>query len=81
MKLKYSSGYTDDDAAARKRKGKCTEVESATGPDTERKRSDEKCLATLDIFAGCGGLSEGLQQSGNLKYTILARNNDHICYE
>ncbi|KAK1356029.1 hypothetical protein POM88_049285 [Heracleum sosnowskyi] len=22
------------------------------------------CLATLDIFAGCGGLSEGLQQSG-----------------
>ena len=26
----------------------------------------ENSLATLDIFAGCGGLSEGLQLSGNV---------------
>lgn len=30
----------------------------------------ENRLATLDIFAGCGGLSEGLQQSGNFFYCI-----------
>ncbi|KAK7268999.1 hypothetical protein RIF29_21713 [Crotalaria pallida] len=54
IKVKYSRWDTDD-AAARKRKGKCIE---------EEKKSDEKRLATLDIFAGCGGLSEGLQKSG-----------------
>ncbi|KAK7283728.1 hypothetical protein RIF29_13469 [Crotalaria pallida] len=59
IKVKYSSGQTDD-AAARKRKGKCKKRESIPDPE----KADEKCLATLDIFAGCGGLSEGLQQSG-----------------
>ncbi|TVU44569.1 hypothetical protein EJB05_04014 [Eragrostis curvula] len=39
--------------------------------DDEQADSDKRkngpmgnCLTTLDIFAGCGGLSEGLQQSG-----------------
>ncbi|KAK7251127.1 hypothetical protein RIF29_34055 [Crotalaria pallida] len=63
IKVKYSSGHTAD-AAARKRKGKSIEGENIPEPENGRKTSDEKRLATLDIFAGCGGLSEGLQQSG-----------------
>ncbi|WJX71695.1 DNA (cytosine-5)-methyltransferase 1 [Trifolium repens] len=63
IKVKYSSGHTAD-AAARKKKGKCKEGDSISEPDLERKSSNEKRLATLDIFAGCGGLSEGLHQSG-----------------
>ncbi|KAJ1375293.1 S-adenosyl-L-methionine-dependent methyltransferase, partial [Sesbania bispinosa] len=63
IKVKYSSGCTAD-STARKRKGKCREGDSPSEPDKESKTSNEKCLATLDIFSGCGGLSEGLQQSG-----------------
>ncbi|KAK2367307.1 DNA (cytosine-5)-methyltransferase [Trifolium repens] len=63
IKVKYSSGHTAD-AAARKKKGKCKEGDNISEPDLERKTSNEKRLATLDIFAGCGGLSEGLHQSG-----------------
>ncbi|RHN66098.1 putative DNA (cytosine-5-)-methyltransferase [Medicago truncatula] len=62
IKVKYSSGTAD--AAARKKKGKCKEGDSISEPDLERKTSNEKRLATLDIFAGCGGLSEGLHQFG-----------------
>ena len=61
------------DAAAKIRKGKFKEGESIADPDQEREASDKKRLATLDIFAGCGGLSEGLQQSGNNKYIVIAR--------
>ncbi|GAA0163095.1 DNA methyltransferase [Lithospermum erythrorhizon] len=61
IKLNYSSEKLDD-AASRKRKGKCIEGENGSGsgelvPEVNR-------LVTLDIFAGCGGLSEGLHQSG-----------------
>ncbi|KAJ1403962.1 S-adenosyl-L-methionine-dependent methyltransferase [Sesbania bispinosa] len=64
IKVRYSSGYTGD-AAARKGKEKSNEGETITERVKERKTSsDEKRLATLDIFAGCGGLSEGLQKSG-----------------
>lgn len=45
-----------DDSAYRKRKGKYKEEENDF--------DDKNRLATLDIFAGCGGLSEGLQQAG-----------------
>lgn len=63
IKVKYSSGQTSD-AAARKRKGKCIEGDGVSESTKEGKTLNDKRLATLDIFAGCGGLSEGLQQSG-----------------
>lgn len=73
VKVKYSSGQTSD-AAARKRKGKCIEGDDVLESPNEGKTLNEKRLATLDIFAGCGGLSEGLQQSGNFNYIIIERN-------
>lgn len=55
----------DGDVASRKKKGKCIEGEDNLGYDKQSEASQENCLATLDIFAGCGGLSEGLRKSGN----------------
>lgn len=66
VKLQYSAGQLNDDATFRKKKGKCKEGENDTEP--EKVVSDEHRLTTLDIFAGCGGLSEGLEQSGRLAY-------------
>jgi hypothetical protein len=81
IKVKYSSGHTAD-AAARKKKGKCKEGDSISEPDLERKSSNENRLATLDIFAGCGGLSEGLHQSGNLNCTYYFRKkHNFLCYD
>ncbi|RDY07106.1 DNA (cytosine-5)-methyltransferase 1, partial [Mucuna pruriens] len=63
IKVKYSTGHTSD-AAARKKKGKCKEGDGISESNNEGKTKNGKRLATLDIFAGCGGLSEGLEQSG-----------------
>lgn len=63
IKLKYSVGL-DTDAASRKRKGKSKEGETDLESEKQRETSQGNNLATLDIFAGCGGLSEGLQRSG-----------------
>lgn len=47
-----------------KRKAKCA---GEKAPFNECRGIDQKArLASLDVFAGCGGLSEGLQQSGKL---------------
>ncbi|XP_059647244.1 DNA (cytosine-5)-methyltransferase 1 [Cornus florida] len=62
VKLRYSTGKVNDDATSRKKKGKCKEGENDLVE--KPKESFENRLATLDIFAGCGGLSEGLEQSG-----------------
>ncbi|CAK9149524.1 unnamed protein product [Ilex paraguariensis] len=59
IKLRYSTGKADD-ATSRKKKGKCKEGEN----DVDVEKLKAARLSTLDIFAGCGGLSEGLQQSG-----------------
>ncbi|XP_052197466.1 LOW QUALITY PROTEIN: DNA (cytosine-5)-methyltransferase 1-like [Diospyros lotus] len=64
IKLKYSTGNIHDDATSRKKKGKCKEGEDDLETVRQKELSQDNCLATLDIFAGCGGLSEGLQQSG-----------------
>ena len=72
MKLSSSSEMPMSDAAQRKKKGKCKEGESI--PDETDNKKDlplENRLATLDIFAGCGGLSEGLQQAGNFSFLCL----------
>ncbi|KAL6956133.1 DNA (cytosine-5-)-methyltransferase [Sarracenia purpurea var. burkii] len=60
-KLIPSKEKVVDDAMNRKKKGKCKEGEN--GNDEKKETSSTNRLATLDIFAGCGGLSEGLQKS------------------
>lgn len=69
IKLRYSDCKNAlDDAAIRRRKGKA----KVEGDERRCKTaSQENCLTTLDIFAGCGGLSEGLQQSGNVHVHVL----------
>ncbi|KAL7235639.1 hypothetical protein ACSBR1_019019 [Camellia fascicularis] len=62
IKLTPSKERVVDDATIRKKKGKCKE--GGSGFDEQKDASSSNCLATLDIFAGCGGLSEGLQRSG-----------------
>ncbi|KAH9315101.1 hypothetical protein KI387_023728, partial [Taxus chinensis] len=51
-----------DEAANAKRKGKAVSGEQPAENLVEV--SKDCCLSTLDIFAGCGGLSEGLEKSG-----------------
>jgi hypothetical protein len=75
--VKYSSGHTAY-AAARKKKDKCKKGDSISEPELEKRTSNEIRLATLDIFAGCGGLSEGLHQSGNLNYIYYRKKHNCV---
>ncbi|KAJ4837570.1 hypothetical protein Tsubulata_038149 [Turnera subulata] len=59
VKLRYSTVSGDSNGTSRKRKGKGKEGEDGAEIDKQLKPSQGNCLATLDIFAGCGGLSEG----------------------
>ncbi|XP_021731440.1 DNA (cytosine-5)-methyltransferase 1A-like [Chenopodium quinoa] len=52
-----------DESMSRRKKGKAIETEDDE-PVKQKDESSKKRLATLDIFAGCGGLSEGLEKSG-----------------
>ncbi|KQK12690.1 DNA (cytosine-5)-methyltransferase 1A [Brachypodium distachyon] len=49
---------------SKKNKGKQICDSDQAGSDKQKAAASENSLATLDIFAGCGGLSEGLQLSG-----------------
>lgn len=62
MKLKFST--IKDDTLLRKKKGKGVESETDSGIVKPDEPPYEKRLATLDIFAGCGGLSQGLEKAG-----------------
>ncbi|XP_070669921.1 DNA (cytosine-5)-methyltransferase 1-like isoform X2 [Malus domestica] len=62
IKLRYSTG--GGGAESTKRKGKIKEGEDVSEVEKQRVDAEQKRLATLDIFAGCGGLSEGLRQAG-----------------
>ncbi|KAL7183398.1 hypothetical protein ACSBR2_025742 [Camellia fascicularis] len=60
IKLTPSKERVVGDATFRK-KGKCKEGDIDF--DEQKDTSSSSRLATLDIFAGCGGLSDGLQKS------------------
>ncbi|XP_010442374.1 PREDICTED: DNA (cytosine-5)-methyltransferase 1-like [Camelina sativa] len=62
MKLKFST--IKDDTLLRKKKGKGVESETESGIVKPDEPPKEMRLATLDIFAGCGGLSQGLEKAG-----------------
>ncbi|XVF16901.1 hypothetical protein REPUB_Repub10bG0070900 [Reevesia pubescens] len=64
IKLRYSTGIVDNDIAYQKKKGKSKQEENELEVDKQKEAAKENRLSTLDIFAGCGGLSEGLHQSG-----------------
>ncbi|KAB2033895.1 hypothetical protein ES319_D04G047300v1 [Gossypium barbadense] len=64
VKLRYSTGIVDNEIAYQKKKGKGKQEESELEVEKQQEAYQENRLATLDIFAGCGGLSEGLHQSG-----------------
>lgn len=68
VRIKPKFSTIKDDTLLRKLKGKG--VEGETDSDEVPK---EMRLATLDIFAGCGGMSKGLEQSGMyyLQSTLL----------
>lgn len=51
-------------SASMKNKGKQICNDELDGSDEKKDMPPDNSLATLDIFAGCGGLSEGLQLAG-----------------
>lgn len=59
-----------DDTACRKINGKCKEEKHDGAVDKQADAVHKNRLATLDIFAGCGGLSDGLQQAGNFQSSV-----------
>ncbi|XP_073311482.1 DNA (cytosine-5)-methyltransferase 1B-like [Primulina huaijiensis] len=62
IKIRYSFGTPSDDTY--RKKGKSKEGEDDLEVGILKEESQGNHLISLDIFAGCGGLSEGLQQSG-----------------
>lgn len=63
VKLSSLKDNMVDKTASEKKKGKGKEDDMYVPADEKHALAKDR-LATLDIFAGCGGLSEGLEQSG-----------------
>lgn len=53
-----------------KAKGKGKAIEDEDNPSSAGLTACDNRLATLDIFAGCGGLSEGLRQAGQVLFRL-----------
>ncbi|KAL5854193.1 hypothetical protein ACOSQ4_003995 [Xanthoceras sorbifolium] len=64
IKLSLLKERAVNDAAKRKTKGKGKEGDVDAEIAKETDAFQKKRLATLDIFAGCGGLSDGLERAG-----------------
>ncbi|KAK1370563.1 DNA (cytosine-5)-methyltransferase [Heracleum sosnowskyi] len=64
IKLTGSQEKVLNDATTQKKKEKLIEGKARIDSMGEQVADPKKFLDTLDIFAGCGGLSEGLQKSG-----------------
>lgn len=60
--LRTFAGKAASAPSSRKSKGK-SKMGEETEPDYSIEKQETR-LATLDIFAGCGGLSEGLNNAG-----------------
>ncbi|KAF8404029.1 hypothetical protein HHK36_008905 [Tetracentron sinense] len=64
VRLWSSTRRVVGDSASSKEKCKEGENYSDTLDEQHDLIQEKNCLATLEIFAGCGGLTEGLKQSG-----------------
>lgn len=62
--IKPWSQIKKTNSVSKKSKGKGKRIEGEQDHIQRNGKTQENQLVTLDIFAGCGGLSEGLQQSG-----------------
>lgn len=69
VKLGSQSRIMSTSLKRNKGKGKCIEDDQEN--NQLKDVSHENRLATLDIFAGCGGLSEGLQHAGMSNQNLL----------
>lgn len=73
IKLTGSQEKVLNDTITQKKKGKLIEGKSCSTDSMDDQEADpKKCLDTLDIFSGCGGLSEGLQKSGITSFQLHA---------
>ncbi|GAA0154402.1 DNA methyltransferase [Lithospermum erythrorhizon] len=65
VKLSVPKQSSSEKAGRRKTKSNCNNMgKESHNQHSEKLATPQKFLSALDLFAGCGGLSEGLHQSG-----------------